>query len=353
LDPKKGYNRGLQAMEMDPHQLAAMLKAKARELGFDRAGIAPAEPSKYREYFRQWLDDGQAGSMQYLADRFGERTDPGQYLPDAISVICLAVNYFVPLREPSASEDQGRIARYALGDDYHDWIKDRLHALADWLRQAAPDAQTRCCTDSAPVMEKELAARSGLGWVGKNTCLINEQIGSWLFLGEIVTTLRLPADDPAVDRCGSCRRCIDACPTQAITEPYRLDARRCISYLTIEHRGRIEPELAEKFGNWIYGCDICQDVCPWNGRAPAATDEHLQPRFATGTVDLREVMGWTDEDYRRKLRGSAMKRVKLPVLKRNAEIALANQSAQKKGRANNIARPAATETSETVPITKR
>jgi epoxyqueuosine reductase len=343
---KKGYNRGLPMVQPDPHQLAGLLKAKARDLGFDRAGIAPAEPSRYRDYFRQWLDDGQAGSMKYLADRFSERTDPATYLPEAASVICLAINYFVPLRETDDA-GQGRIGRYALGDDYHDWIKDRLHSLADWMRQAAPEAQTRCCTDTAPVMEKDLAARSGIGWVGKNTCLINEEIGSWLFLGEIVTTLQLPMDEPAVDRCGTCRRCIDACPTQAITEPYKLDARRCISYLTIEHRGDIDPELAEKFGNWIYGCDICQDVCPWNGRAPAATDEHLQPRFETGRLDLRQVLSWTDQQYREKLRGSAMKRVKLPLLQRNAAIALANESAQEKGRAIPIARPA-TETSKTV-----
>jgi epoxyqueuosine reductase len=341
-----GYNPGLPMSQIDPHQLAGLIKAKARELGFDRVGIAPAEPSRYRDYFRQWLDEGQAGSMTYLADRFSERTDPSAYLPQAVSVICLAVNYFVPLPEAD-QPGQGRIARYALGNDYHDWIKDRLHALADWLREAAPEAQTRCCTDTAPVMEKDLAARSGLGWVGKNTCLINEEMGSWLFLGEMVTTLRLPQDDPAVDRCGTCRRCIEACPTQAITEPYRLDARRCISYLTIEHRGEIDPELADKFGNWIYGCDICQDVCPWNKKAPTTRDEHLQPRFETGTLDLRQVLSWTDANYRQTLRGSAMKRVKLPILQRNAAIALANETAQEKGRAIPIARPA-TETTRIV-----
>ncbi len=310
--------------QSDPYQLAGLLKAKARDLGFSRVGIAPAEPSRYRDYFRQWLDDGQAGSMGYLAERFSERTDPATYLPEAVSVICLAVNYYVPLKE-SHESGQGRIARYALGDDYHDWIKDRLHGLADWLREIAPNAQTRCCMDTAPLMEKDLAARSGVGWVGKNTCLINEEIGSWLFLGEIVTTLRLPADQPAVDRCGTCRRCIDACPTQAITEPYRLDARKCISYLTIEHRGEVDPKLAEKFGNWIYGCDICQDVCPWNSKAIVATEKHLQPRFEAGALDLRQVLSWTETDYRQNLRGSAMKRVKLPILQRNAKIALTNE----------------------------
>jgi epoxyqueuosine reductase len=314
---------------IDGLQFVQPLKARARELGFDRVGIAPASPSGYRDYFRGWLDQGQAGSMQYLADRFDQRTDPGNYLPGAASIVCVAMNYFVPLADSRGLEQpRGRIARYALGEDYHEIIKSRLHALADWMREAAPQAQTRCCVDTAPVMEKEAAGRGGVGWIGKNTCLINEQIGSWLLLGEIVTTLALPADDPAVDRCGSCRRCIDACPTAAITEPYKLDARKCISYLTIEHRGEIDPRLASKFGDWIYGCDICQDVCPWNGRAPIATNPALAPRFETGTLGLEEILNWTDEDYRGKLRRSAMKRVKLPILKRNAQIAMENLAPQ-------------------------
>jgi epoxyqueuosine reductase len=306
-------------------QLAADLKVRARELGFDRVGIAPAHPSRYRDYFRQWLDAGQAGSMDYLASRFAERTDPGAYLPGAASVICVGLNYYAPLSPPDEPADHGRIARYALGDDYHELIKQRLHRLADWLRQARPDALTRCSVDTAPVMEKELAVRAGIGWLGKNTCVINEQIGSWLLLGEVLSTVPLPTDDPAIDRCGTCRRCIDACPTQAL-EPYRLDASRCISYFTIEHRGQIPAEMASQFGDWIYGCDICQDVCPWNHRALPALDPRLAPRFATGTLDLAEVLEWTAGDYRRQLRNSAMKRVKLPVLQRNAAIAAANAS---------------------------
>jgi epoxyqueuosine reductase len=257
--------------------------------------------------------------MGYLAKRFEERTDPRVYLPGAASVICLGMNYFVPLERVEGN--RGRIARYALGRDYHELMAAKLHALADWLREIEPKAETRCSVDTAPVMEKELAARAGIGWMGKNTCVINEKIGSWIFLGEVLTTLALPADEAAVDRCGSCRRCIDACPTQAITEPYQLDARKCISYLTIEHREPIEPELAAKMGDWIYGCDICQDVCPWNRDPPAAIDPALQPRWSGGALDLAEVAGWTDSDYQRELRGSAMKRAKLPMLKRNVEIA--------------------------------
>jgi epoxyqueuosine reductase len=267
--------------------------------------------------------------MEYLSRRFDERTDPATYFPGAKSLICVAMNYHVPLEPPPVDKGgdagpRGRIARYALGDDYHEHIKRKLHELADWIRAAVPEAQTRCGVDTAPIAEKELAARAGIGWMGKNTCIINENIGSWLLLGEVITTLALPPDSAAIDRCGTCRRCIDACPTAAITAPYQLDARKCISYLTIEHRGDIEPGLKGKIGEWLYGCDICQDVCPWNSKALPAIDPALQPRFPSGTADLRQWLAWTDDDYRTTLRGSAMKRVKLPVLQRNARIVMEN-----------------------------
>ena len=307
------------SLNIDLHQLVAEIKSMGRQLGFDLIGIASAEPSHYRDYYRQWLDDGQAGSMAYLHNRFDERTDPATYVPGAQSVVCVAMNYHVPLQgAPPSSAEHGRIARYALGDDYHELIKNRLHALADRIRELAPEAQTRAAVDTAPVMEKELAARAGIGWMGKNTCIINEDIGSWVFLGEIFTTLPLPPDAPAVDRCGTCTRCIEACPTQAITEPYQLDARRCISYMTIEHRTQLESPA--DLANWIYGCDICQDVCPWNKRAPDSTEVAFQPRFPTGTIDLRQLLGWNDDQYRTTLRGSAMKRVKLPILQHNARL---------------------------------
>jgi epoxyqueuosine reductase len=305
------------------------VKQRAGELGFDLVGVAPAAPSQYRDCLRRWLDEGQAGEMGYLAGRFDERTDPGNYLPGAASVICVAMNYHVPLEPPPADGSRrGRVARYALGDDYHEIIKSRLHALADWLREVAPDAQTRACVDTAPVMEKEVAARAGVGWVGKNTCLINPVAGSWLLLGEVITTLALPPDAPAADHCGTCTRCIDACPTGAITAPYQLDARKCISYLTIEHRGDIALDLQHQMGDWLYGCDVCQDVCPHNRRAPEATDPALRPRFPSGTLDVDEVSNWADEQYRTALRGSAMKRAKLPVLQRNARIVAQNLSAK-------------------------
>jgi epoxyqueuosine reductase len=312
----------------DAARLADAVKRRARELGFDLVGVAPAGPSAYREYLRRWLDEGQAGSMTYLHHRFDERTDPSVYLPGAQSVVCVAINYHVPLETVPAGDAsrRGRVARYALGGDYHELIKSRLHALADWIRAEFPGARTRAAVDTAPVMEKELAARAGVGWVGKNTCLIHPAVGSWLLLGEVITTLPLAADTPVTDHCGTCTRCIDACPTAAITTPYELDASRCISYLTIEHRGDIPADLRAQIGDWLYGCDVCQDVCPHNRKAPPAADPALQPRFRNGTLDVDEVLNWSDEQYRAALRGSAMKRVKLPVFKRNAEIVAENLS---------------------------
>jgi epoxyqueuosine reductase len=320
-----GYNPRRMALEL--HELAGRIKGMARELGFDLAGITSARPSAYRDYFRQWLDDGKAGTMDWLRRRFDERVDPAVYFPGVKSVVCVAVNYYVTL-EPAkgnASGATGRVARYALGNDYHDWIKQRLHSLADWMRQAT-GCRTRCGVDTAPIMEKELAARAGIGWLGKNSCVIHERQGSWLFLGEVLTDLELPPDEPAVDRCGTCRRCIDACPTAAITAPYQLDATRCISYLTIEHDGAIDPALQARMGDWLFGCDICQDVCPFNGRPTSATDADVQPRLPDGRVNLADLLAWDANRYRREFHNSAVRRVSLPVLQRNAATALANQS---------------------------
>ena len=319
------------APAIDRHQLAAEVKNFARRLGFDLCGIANASPSNYRAYFREWLDAGQAGEMEYLKRRFDERTDPAVYLPGAKTVVCVAMNYHVPLDPPDARaadlKSPARVARYALGQDYHEHIKHKLYDLADWLRETVPGARTRCGVDTAPVMEKELAARAGVGWIGKNTCVINPEIGSWILLGEVITTIDLPIDEPAADRCGTCTRCIDACPTQAITAPYQLDARRCISYLTIEHAGDVDADLRSRMRDWLYGCDICQDVCPYNKQPPATTNPALQPRVRPGTLDADEVLGWDDQAYYAALRRSAMRRVKLPLLKRNAQIVAENRTA--------------------------
>ncbi len=309
-----------------PSQLAAEIKQLARKLGFDLVGITSADPSRFGEYVKTWLADGRAGSMDYLADRIDERLIPANYLPGAKSVICVAMNYHVPL-EPVPAEKKrfhAKIARYALGDDYHEIIKPRLHDLADFIRAAVLGTRTKSGVDTAPIMERELAARAGVGWVGKNTCVLDARVGSWLLLGSIVTTLELPLDAPATDRCGTCTRCIDACPTAAITEPYQLDASRCISYLTIEHRDEIPEEFHAPIGEWIYGCDICQDVCPYNRDAAISLLPELQPRFKTGGIDVRDVLQMQPDDYRVNMTNSAIKRIKLPQLRRNAGIVMKN-----------------------------
>jgi epoxyqueuosine reductase len=316
----------LDTIDLTSHALATRIKTRAQEIGFDLAGIASAEPSRYREHLRRWLDDGQAGSMAYLTKRFDERTDPAVYMPGAASVICVAMNYHVPLEAVPESDRpaHGRIARYALGTDYHDLMKTRLHALADCVREISPGAQTRAAVDTAPLLERELAQRAGIGWIGKNTCIIHPRVGSYILLGEVLTSLPLPADEAVADHCGACTRCIDACPTQAITEPYQLDARRCISYLTIEHREDIPDDLKPAIGDWLYGCDICQEVCPHNRHAPSAIDPALQPRFPTGGLDVDDVLSWGDSEYCATVAKSAIKRAKLPMLQRNAQIVKAN-----------------------------
>ncbi len=307
---------------MNAHQLSAEVKQRARSLGFDLCGIAAAGASAHADFLRDWLTTGRHGEMAWLAGRFSERTDVRTYLPGAESVICCALSYNVPLPDPPLGRAPGRIARYALGDDYHEHLKSRLFDLADWLRGTG--GQTRVCVDTAPVLEREWAHRSGVGWQGKNTCTLETRLGSYLLLGEIITTLALAPDEPAVDRCGTCTRCIDACPTAAL-EPYQIDATRCLSYWNIEFRGEIPDEIGRAMGDRLFGCDICQEVCPWNQKAPFATDPSVQPRFQTGTLDAVEVLSWSDADYRERLGGSAMKRVKLPLLKRNARVVVENR----------------------------
>ncbi len=321
---------------LDAQQLAAEVKQRARRLGFELCGVADAGASGHTDFLSVWLAEGRQGEMAWLAKRFEERADVRAYLPGAKSVVCAALSYNVKLAAPEAGElgVRGKVARYALGDDYHDHLKTRLHALADWLREAT-GCESRACVDTAPVLEREWAQRSGVGWQGKNTCTLDTKLGSYLLLGEIVTTAHLAPDAPAIDRCGTCMRCIDACPTNAIT-PYALDPRKCISYWTIEHRGEAETipiDVQAGIGEWMFGCDICQEVCPWNRKAPWATDPLVQPReaLASGSLDAVEVLGWTPEVYRETLRGSAMKRVKLPQLQRNARIVLNNITNQASG----------------------
>ncbi len=297
-------------------------------LGFAMTGIAKAMPSEHVDFLDQWLSDGKHGEMDYLANHRDVRVDPAQLLEGAQSVICVADRYPHQTDLP-APDPAGRIARYAWGDDYHKVLKKRLMQLADTLREQYPDQQFRVAVDTAPIPEREHAHHAGLGWIGKHTLLIHPDQGSWFALGVIVTTLLITptVDSLMSDHCGSCTRCIDACPTNCIT-PYQLDASRCISYLTLEHRSEISTDLQQQMGNWLAGCDICQEVCPHNRPRPqidtAPYHERYTPRPPAPTLNLLEVLNWTAADRQQAFIGSALKRMKLEMVKRNAVIASGN-----------------------------
>lgn len=297
----------------------------ARACGFELAGVAAAEPHPDYARYAEWAAGGQAGAMSYLEGRRGAmRADPRTLLASARSIVCVGKLYNRPESYSTefASADHGWIARYAWGRDYHDGMREGLEALAARLRDAAP-CETKVCVDTAPLLERSYARSAGLGWIGKNTCLINEPQGSWFFLGAILTSLELTPDAPPPDRCGTCTRCIEACPTQALVpgeDAWTLDARRCIAYLTIELRGPIPEELREPTGRHVFGCDICQDVCPWNRRAPV-TDafgaENAAPR-------LFEAAELTEAAFRERYRGTPVERAKHRGFLRNVAVAMGN-----------------------------
>lgn len=312
---------------MDPAELANHIKQLAEQAGFERCGIARAEPIGRGDYLQEWLDSGRAGTMAYLHRYGDQRRNPAKLLPGARSVIVTALVYHSP-EPPSVGKpgaETGRVAMYAWGDDYHRVIKKKLFAMADQLRgETGPDHDFKVCVDTAPLLEREAAAAAGIGWIGKNTLVLDVEIGSYFFLGSIVTTLDICPDEPITDRCGTCTACLDACPTNAFPEPYQMDASRCISYLTIEHRESIDRALGSQTRDWVFGCDVCQEVCPYNRDAPLTREPRFAPRLGMPNVDLAEVLEWSEDDYRNQLRASAMKRAKLPMLQRNAELALAN-----------------------------
>jgi len=338
-------------------QLADAIKERARELGFDLVGITGAEPSAFAAKYRGWIARGYAGEMDYLSRNLDRRLNPQELLPDARSIIVVGMNYYTEEalgnRQSAMGRDAGSgsgtsseclmpnaecpipdadgpavFARYALGDDYHDVMTARLRELLAFLKaEAGEGTEGRVYVDTGPLLEREVARRAGLGWFGKNTMLINTRRGSYFFLGEIVTNVALPVDAPAVGGCGTCTRCIDACPTGAITAPYELDARRCISYLTIELKGAIpdefRPALAES-GYRIYGCDICQEVCPFCNKQSRPTNEPaFQPRPATTGRKLIDLLLLTDEQFGEQFKGSPIKRAKRRGLLRNVAVALA------------------------------
>jgi epoxyqueuosine reductase len=294
------------------------IKAKALQLGFAKVGIARAEELREEAtHLHEWLQRGYHATMGWMKENAEKRTDPGLVVNGARSVISLAMNYFTPVQH-SSEPGVGKISRYAWGDDYHDIVLEKLKGLWLWMQREFPDAQGRYYVDTGPVMDKVWAQRAGVGWIGKHTNVISQEMGSWIFLAELITTLELESDQPATDHCGTCTLCLDACPTNAIVEPYVVDSNRCISYLTIEHRGEIEDELKNQLEGWIYGCDICQDVCPWNHKFSAESDEQrFHPREWNIEPRLHEWNDLTQEEFTRKFKGSPIKRTKLDGLVRN------------------------------------
>ena len=302
------------------------IKERARELGFDLCGIALAESYPELGFLEEWLDRGYAADMAWLPRSAEKRADVRNVLPGARSVIVTGTLYNT--RRPYSSElppETARISRYAWGDDYHDVLKRRLDALLEWMRSVSPEPfEARAYVDTGPVQERVYAQYAGLGWIGKNTCLINPEIGSWLFLAEIVCTLGLEPDVQGLEQCGSCTRCLEACPTGALVEPGVLDSNRCISYLTIEARGPLPVEHLEAIGTHVYGCDVCQEVCPYNRPAPASQDPHWQPRAGLDLPRLADLAARSDDELLVLLRRSPMKRPKIEGLRRNLTVALAN-----------------------------
>jgi epoxyqueuosine reductase len=310
--------------------LTERIKARVLELGFDRVGIVPAATlSEERARLEEWLRRGYHGEMPYLARDPDQRTDPRKLFPDANSVIVVALNYYTPHQHEvstagGADRPSGKVSRYAWGDDYHDVVGDKLRELLAWIKGEWPDADGKVCVDIQPMMDKAWALRAGLGWMGKHTNVITPELGSWIFIGELLLNLELDYDDREIaDQCGSCTLCIDACPTTAIVEPYLLDANLCISHATIESRApEIREDVAANLEGWLYGCDICQDVCPWNHAAKATKESRFEPRDGNVNVSLDDIVGLNPETYANRFRGSAMKRAKLSGLQRNAQALL-------------------------------
>jgi len=306
---------------------SASIKAKAREIGFDACGIAPAADHSELKFFTEWLARGFAGSMSYLSRSAERRRDVRNVVPTARSVIVTATVYNTdrPYSIACHESDRAHVARYAWGDDYHDVLTERLEVLLAWMRGQHPEPfDARAYVDTGPVQERVYAQHAGVGWIGKNSCVIHPELGSWLFLSEIICSLALEPDVPAFDQCGSCTLCLEACPTHALIAPGVLDATRCISYLTIEHRGDIPEEIRADIGTHVFGCDICQEVCPWNQTAPLSADPRWQPREAWDARTVSELAAMPGEALDEALKGSAMSRAKQVGIRRNVAVSLVN-----------------------------
>ena len=318
----------------DPHpqdhtqaSLTQKLKTHASALGCDLVGVAPISGFQELEFYPQWLADGYAGEMHYLHRQLPQRLDPRQILPDARSVVVIGLNYHTPQPLSLAQQEAGRgwISRYAWGEDYHGVLGEKLEQLDAYLKnEAGAEYRGKYYVDTGPVLDRVFAKYAGLGWFGKNTNLINQRMGSWFFIGELITNLPLEIDAPPPDRCGTCRRCLDACPTEAFIRPYVLDSKRCISYLSIELRGAIPEELRPGMGQHLFGCDICQDVCPWNRKAPFTPNPAFAPRADLVAPQLSDLAAMDETEFRERFRGSALKRAKWRGFMRNVLVALGN-----------------------------
>lgn len=306
------------------------LKEQALALGFDLVGVCPAQAPPHLGAYREWLSKGFHGTMSYLSTQLPLKAHPSQLLPSVRSIVAVGLNYNQPAL---VEKGQARIARYALGRDYHKVIRGKLRKLSSWVVSRYPNDETRACVDSAPIFERDYANLAGLGWFGKNTMLINSQRGSWFFIGLLLTSVEFEPDQPAEGGCGTCHKCIEACPTGAIVFEdgrWQVDARRCISYLTIEHQGEIAPELREKMGDWTFGCDICQDVCPFNqprSSQPLRAQETREPDFVSvkkwpNLVQLAQI---DDATWDEVTKGSPVRRTGIEGLRRNARINLENE----------------------------
>ena len=307
-----------------PHEVARLIKERALVEGFEKVAIVPAFALNAEgARLRDWLARGYHGQMKWLERDPETRTDPRKLFPAARSLVVVAKNYYTAA-EHQNDPDTGKVSRYAWGDDYHDVVGARLHSLLSWIKENVPAAEGKVCLDIQPVMDKAWAVRAGLGWLGKHTNVITPEFGSWVFIGELLLNLELEYDTEQIeDHCGSCTLCIEACPTGAITEPYLLDSNKCISYATIELRAEeIPDEVKENIDGWLYGCDICQDVCPWNRFAQLTDEGRFQPRAGNVNAALAAVLELQPETYAHRFRNSAMKRAKLAGLQRNARALL-------------------------------
>ena len=306
--------------------LSRNIKEKALELGFHKIGIVRAEALRPEgDRLLRWLAEGMHGEMLWMNREPVKRVDPRNIFPAARSIVVVAHNYFTP-HDYKDDPAGGKISRYAWGDDYHDILREKLRSLLAWIVEQMPEAEGKICVDTAPAMDKAWAVRAGLGWLGKHSNVITKDYGSWIFIGELLLNIELDYDNEIIpDHCGSCTACLDACPTKAIIEPYVVDSRKCISYATIElHDDSLPKDIADNLNGWFYGCDICQDVCPWNRFEKPTEESRFEPRKNETSIGLNEVSKFSPEEYAERFRKSAIKHAKLPALKRNANTLIGN-----------------------------